>query len=259
MVSTGSALNIRIIFSPSYNDFELINGFISLRRGIFAVFQNFPTVKKGVAQKTKLSISSGASSFRGDSRDIIECPGSGIRFITITPIFTQKSTSYDWARINYYWNTLQKTGRRIDAEKKYKDGKNFHGNIIVYKIRTYRRNLEPGKTYMHIIPLSWKTSPWNSRWSLPEWRSSTNRLNLLGFWIFSNVGNTYICLKESMARTGRSFVDLPRWLSGWANLKPSAWRKLTVSRRSWHCSNTFFSEKFNTFSILGIVEQNNKR
>ena len=38
-----------------------------------------------------------ASSFRGDSRDILECPGSGIRFVTITPIFGQKSTSYDWA------------------------------------------------------------------------------------------------------------------------------------------------------------------
>ena len=54
----------------------------------------------GVAQKTKFPILGGASSFRGDSRDISECPGSGIRFITITPIFGQKSTSYDWAN-NY--------------------------------------------------------------------------------------------------------------------------------------------------------------
>ena len=62
------------------------------RRGIFAVFQNFPTVKKGVAQKTKFSILGGASSFRGDSRDILECPGSGIAFITITPIFSHHMT-----------------------------------------------------------------------------------------------------------------------------------------------------------------------
>ena len=50
-----------------------------------------------MAQKTKFSISGGASSFIGDSRDILERPGSGIRFITITPIFGQKLTSYDLA------------------------------------------------------------------------------------------------------------------------------------------------------------------
>ena len=53
-----------------------------------------------MAQKNKFSISGGASSFRGDSRDILECPGTGIRFITITPIFGQRSTSYDWAIID---------------------------------------------------------------------------------------------------------------------------------------------------------------
>ena len=61
-------------------------------------FRIFPLSKKGVAQKTKFSISGGASSFRGDSMDILECPGSGIRFIPITPIFGRKSTSYDWAK-----------------------------------------------------------------------------------------------------------------------------------------------------------------
>ena len=40
-----------LIIIISYNDFELINGFISLTRGIIAVFQNFPAVKKGVAKK----------------------------------------------------------------------------------------------------------------------------------------------------------------------------------------------------------------
>ena len=96
MVFTGSANNIRII-SVHHTIILNLNEPISLRRGIFAVFQNFPTVKKGVAQKTKFSISGGASSFRGDSRAILECPGSGIRFITITPIFGEKSTSYDRA------------------------------------------------------------------------------------------------------------------------------------------------------------------
>ena len=38
---------------------------------------------------------------------ILECPGSGIRFITITPIFGQKSTSYDWATICYKVGTLR--------------------------------------------------------------------------------------------------------------------------------------------------------
>ena len=49
-------------------------------------------VKKDVAQKTKFSISGEASSFRGNSRDILECPGSGIRFITFTPIFGHQMT-----------------------------------------------------------------------------------------------------------------------------------------------------------------------
>ena len=68
-------------------------------------------VKKGVAQKTKFSISGGASSFRGDSRDTLECPGSGIRFITITPIFGQKSTSYDWAILGIS-NELQRKNNK---------------------------------------------------------------------------------------------------------------------------------------------------
>ena len=49
-------------------------------------------VKKGVAQKTKFSILGGASSFRGDFKDILECPGSEIRFITITTIFCHHMT-----------------------------------------------------------------------------------------------------------------------------------------------------------------------
>ena len=57
---------------------------------------------KGVAQKTKFSISGGASSFRGDSRDILECPGSGIRFTTITPIFSHHMTGL----ILYYISDL---------------------------------------------------------------------------------------------------------------------------------------------------------
>ena len=111
-----------LIIIISYDDFELINGFISLTRGMIAVFQNFPAVKKGVAQKAKFSISGGASSFRGDSRDILECPGSGIRFITIAQIFGQKSTSYDWAiyyaeeSLPLQFVTLYKTHMQFDCQ-----------------------------------------------------------------------------------------------------------------------------------------------
>ena len=95
-------------------------------RCIFAVFQNFPIVKKGVAQKTKFSISGGASSFRGDSRDILECPGSGIRFITITPILGQKSTSYDWA-INHPAEVHHHTGAPLSTVL------DFHLHYILIK------------------------------------------------------------------------------------------------------------------------------
>ena len=65
----------------------------SLGEAYFPYFRIFPRSKKVLPKKTKFSISGGASSFRGDSRDILECPGSGIRFITITPIFGQKSAN----------------------------------------------------------------------------------------------------------------------------------------------------------------------
>lgn len=38
-----------------------------------------------------------------------------------------------------------------------------------------------------------------------------------------------MCLNESMAMTGRSSSDLPKWCSGCANRLPSAVRKLTFS------------------------------
>ena len=52
----------------------------------------FSRSKRVWPKKTRFSISGGASSFRGDSRDISECPGSGIRFIAITPIFSHHMT-----------------------------------------------------------------------------------------------------------------------------------------------------------------------
>ena len=55
-------------------------------------FRIFPRSKKAWPKKTKFSISGGASSFRSDSGDILECPGSGVRFITITPIFSHHMT-----------------------------------------------------------------------------------------------------------------------------------------------------------------------
>ena len=78
---------------------------------MYVVFSNFPTVKKGVAQKTKFSISDRASSFRSVSWELLECPGSGIRFITITPILSQKSTSYGWPNLNFKkCNTILTSG-----------------------------------------------------------------------------------------------------------------------------------------------------
>ena len=74
-----------------------------------------------MAQKTKFSISGEASSFRGDSRNILECPGNGIRFITITPIFCHHMTglivNYNILLghniFGYYINTEESTGRLV--------------------------------------------------------------------------------------------------------------------------------------------------
>ena len=44
------------------------------------------------------------------------------------------------------------------------------------------------------------------------------------------VAGVLLFLKESMAMRGRSSLLLPRWWRGWANLTPSAVRKLTCCR-----------------------------
>ena len=55
--------------------------------------------------------------------------------------------------------------------------------------------------------------------------------------------NMYICLKLSMASTGRSFTVLPKWWSGWVNFEPSAVRKLTLSENTNKntCQNISFT------------------
>ena len=50
-------------------------------------------------------------------------------------------------------------------------------------------------------------------------------------WLFTSWGNKYMCLKLSMASTGRSLLDFPRWYSGCENFKPSAVKKLTPAAK----------------------------
>ena len=94
-----------------------------------------------------------------------------------------------------------------------------------------------------------------------------------------------MCLKLSMANTGRSFVCLPMWCSGCANWIPSAVKNVTDSKPTKHHSAkrtlhiklicyfkchllTFllvkvflnnFGEPTGRFGILRFVEQNQKR
>ena len=51
--------------------------------------------------------------------------------------------------------------------------------------------------------------------------------------VTSEVGSCfhrYMCLKLSMASTGKSLAVFPKWYSGWVNLVPSAVRKLTLPK-----------------------------
>lgn len=61
-------------------------------------------------------------------------------------------------------------------------------------------------------------------------------------FVFTSCGKRYMCLKLSIANTGKSLSDLPRWCRGWENFLPSAVRKLMppgikMRKKSW---NTHF-------------------
>ena len=50
-----------------------------------------------------------------------------------------------------------------------------------------------------------------------------------GVCISSYLGKRYMCLKLSIAMSGKSSFDFPRWWSGCANFSPSAIKKFTFS------------------------------
>ena len=59
-------------------------------------------------------------------------------------------------------------------------------------------------------------------------RSSTVHTHSTSVWGLCR--HTYICLKLSIARMGRSLAVLPRWCNGWLNFKPFATRQLTLPK-----------------------------
>ena len=64
-------------------------------------------------------------------------------------------------------------------------------------------------------------------------------------WVLTSWGNIYICLKLSIASTGRSLLDLPRWYSGCENFKPSANKKLTPPAKE---NLKHFNKQFSFFN-----------
>lgn len=67
------------------------------------------------------------------------------------------------------------------------------------------------------------------RWSFPLARSSKNCFSLPGVKMSLKSGNRYMWRNESIAMSGRSLCDFPKWCNGWAKRFPSAVRKLMFS------------------------------
>lgn len=88
------------------------------------------------------------------------------------------------------------------------------------------------------------------RCSLPLWRSSKNSFNLPGMLMSLKLGNRYICRNESIAMSGRSSCDLPKWCSGCAKRLPSAVKKLMFSVKT-------FNEALKVNVLLGKMYVNN--